>query len=164
MTYAGRALLDFWDFAVAGGFLLFLSLRLSALAFPAPLGRRAAETGGRLRFEVCNVTEAFSPARSRAAKKVLSLASWSGHQLTHRPSHTDRPLRKPLLCVHDSRRPVCLVAEGCLRGSRCFSFRLFVQNATGSRWRLWNTGRTIHTKPAVRHVAAAVVARFRLNS
>lgn len=33
------------DFAVAGDFFLFLSLCLSALAFAAPLGRSAAETG-----------------------------------------------------------------------------------------------------------------------
>jgi hypothetical protein len=45
MTYTERALLDFWDFAVAGDFFLFLSLCLSALAFAAPLGRSAAETG-----------------------------------------------------------------------------------------------------------------------
>ena len=84
VTYTERALLDFWDFAVAGDFFAFLSLCLSALAFAAPLGRSAAETWrGCLRLEVCNVTEVFSPARSRAAKKVLSLASWSGHQPTH---------------------------------------------------------------------------------
>src|SRR6516225_3154538 len=133
MNYAERALLVFWDFAVAGSFLLFLQ--------PVPLRSRskrhlAEVLPKRQLFTIRSLQPdgALTPPRSQGAKKVLSLVSWSGHRLSHRPSHTDRPLRKPLLCVHDSRRPVCFVARGCFRGSRCFSFRLFAQNATGSRW------------------------------
>ena len=117
MAYAERVLLVFRDLAVAGGFLLFLQPVPLYARVPSAIWPRCCRNGRSFTIPSFQPDGALTP-RSRGAKKVLSLASWSGHRLSHRPSHTDRPLRKPLLCVHDSRRPVCLVAVGLFFGCR----------------------------------------------